>query len=540
MFLLKTGLPSCMIPLVGTNTTQKHKKDTAVKKINWLLWLLILTTLTGCLVTSPAPAPLLPWEAPHGSITPYRYTSRNAPLEPKAYTIMVYLNGSDLETDHRAATMDLAEMVQSGFDEEHVNLIVFTGGTRRWHLPFIPNNRNAIFQLEQNTMTRIANADNLPMGDPAVLAGFVNFCKTYYPAEHYGLILWNHGGGAISGFGHDEVYQGDPSRTAMSLRDIDRALEASVPPQGLEFLGFDTCLMATLEMADIGAKYARYLIASQDLEPADGWDYAFLGHIQPGDTGADIGVNIIRYYEAFYQDSDVGDILTLSLVDLSKIEAVYTAFEHLAHGTNYALASGGFPRIAKARANARVFGGEMGTSTDMVDLAQLARNLGPVSPREARLFEAALSHAVLYQYHNYPGELGGLSIYFPFANKQDLPQSMAVYKELNQLPYYTRLLTRFAHKLLASPEDAPTDPPTALLILNGHPVSACEVARNPYRTRYAIPIRQNGKDASLLVFFEEGEDAGKIIGAVPAGEDVFNRMNRKVLPVSPDDTITLP
>ncbi|MBQ6269279.1 MAG: TraB/GumN family protein, partial [Bacteroidetes bacterium] len=33
---------------------------------------------------------------------------------------------------------------------------------------------------------------------------FLNYAKKNYEAKRYGLILWDHGGGAVSGFGYDE------------------------------------------------------------------------------------------------------------------------------------------------------------------------------------------------------------------------------------------------------------------------------------------------------------------------------------------------
>jgi len=41
--------------------------------------------------------------------------SSPAPLS-KPYTIMIYMNGSDLETDFAAGTTDLIEMLESGLD----------------------------------------------------------------------------------------------------------------------------------------------------------------------------------------------------------------------------------------------------------------------------------------------------------------------------------------------------------------------------------------------------------------------------------------
>ena len=48
-------------------------------------------------------------------------------------TVMVYLVGSDLETNNGAASADLLEMVNSGYDFEHKNLLVMTGGAKAWN-----------------------------------------------------------------------------------------------------------------------------------------------------------------------------------------------------------------------------------------------------------------------------------------------------------------------------------------------------------------------------------------------------------------------
>ena len=45
---------------------------------------------------------------------------------------MVYMIGSDLETNSGMATSDLNEMVYGGLDNPKLNVIVETGGCRKW------------------------------------------------------------------------------------------------------------------------------------------------------------------------------------------------------------------------------------------------------------------------------------------------------------------------------------------------------------------------------------------------------------------------
>lgn len=110
------------------------------------------------------------------------------------------------------------------------------------------------------------------MGNPATLSQFLRIGQSAFPADNYGLIFWNHGSGSVGGFGYDECY---PDDRFLSLREIGEALESSRLSDNKKyaFIGFDACLMATLETASVLSPYADYMIASQELEPGGGWDY---------------------------------------------------------------------------------------------------------------------------------------------------------------------------------------------------------------------------------------------------------------------------
>jgi hypothetical protein len=63
-----------------------------------------------------------------------------------------------------------------------------------------------------------------------------------FPADKYGLILWNHGGGSIAGYGYN----------SLTLLELNMALEKTQAANTkLEFIGFDACLMANVETAAI-------------------------------------------------------------------------------------------------------------------------------------------------------------------------------------------------------------------------------------------------------------------------------------------------
>ena len=57
----------------------------------------------------------------------------------------------------------------------------------------------------------------------------------------------------------------------MSLSGLDFALESAGVK--FDFIGFDACLMATVETALTMSEYADYLIASEETGPGVGWYY---------------------------------------------------------------------------------------------------------------------------------------------------------------------------------------------------------------------------------------------------------------------------
>lgn len=526
------------------------------------------------------------------------YISSQNPAAMKKRTVLIYMNGSDLETEYAAATTDLLEILGSGFDEQNLNVIIFAGGAKRWHTPQIANGVNSIFKIENKKLVKLAQIGRDSMGYPETLAGFINFGYNLYPAEKYGLILWNHGGGAVVGYGSDERYLRNPNKSVMKLSEIEAALNGNdlfKNNKKLEFIGFDTCLMATLEMALVAEKYADFLIASEELEPDPGWDYTFFKDIKPEDTGEQIGRSIIDYFGRFYGNPDnpgYDDITTLSLTDLSKIKKAADSFEKLALSAGGLLESGNYRLISRARSKTRMFGsrGEHAGETDMIDVRDLAVSLRGLLPNEAADTERTLREAVIYRYEKNIGELGGLSIYFPFENKNDLSYNLDVYKSIDKLPEYANFLENFCFILDSKPRvnyksafddiysikldeeqiahlnkarqttwkksdldgqyieiessgkvDIHENGEVSINIndecinLNGRLACLYPLDNN----RFAIPVKLNGDDADLLVVYSKEYPDGKVIGAVPTGDDIYNILDKKIVPIKRGDTISI-
>jgi len=127
-------------------------------------------------------------------------------------------------------------------------------------------------------------------------------------------IYWNHGGAVDRGVCWDDTNSGN-WLTEVEQAEV-MAYGNTVLGQKFEVVGFDACLMATGEIAYQYRNYANYLVASEQTEPGDGWDYHFLSVLKatPSITGAAASKAVFDYYKTWY--SGQSDI-TFSTADLS-------------------------------------------------------------------------------------------------------------------------------------------------------------------------------------------------------------------------------
>jgi PKD repeat protein len=111
------------------------------------------------------------------------------------------------------------------------------------------------------------------MSSEETLEQFLMWTKDNYPAQHYGLTMWDHGSGIFKGdetTGITKNFVG-----GMKLWEMDTAVKAfkNTTGQNIDVIGFDVCLLGQFETAHQFRNTADYIIASELTEPGDGWDY---------------------------------------------------------------------------------------------------------------------------------------------------------------------------------------------------------------------------------------------------------------------------
>ncbi|MBR4342641.1 MAG: hypothetical protein IKP88_08045 [Lachnospiraceae bacterium] len=313
-------------------------------------------------------------------------------------TIMVYIIGSNLESDSACATMDIQEMCNAKIGN-NINVIVEAGGAKKWQNSVMSSGKVGRYRVVDEGIQILEEAKRKSMVEPSEVIDFINFSIKNFPADRYGFIFWNHGGGTLAGFGMDDNYSGD-----LSIDEISSALGKS----GIhfDFVGFDACLMGTIETAFSLKNCADYLIAAEEEEPGYGWYYTnWLKALEknPSLDMEQLGSIIIDDFVASNGSSDV----TLSLIDLKKIPEVYEKLAELCAKGNAELYAGGYKTLSAARKKTKTFGEG---NYDQIDIIDFCNNCGLEGADE---LIAAVNQAVKYHKTNIKGA-NGLAMYFPF------------------------------------------------------------------------------------------------------------------------------
>lgn len=271
-----------------------------------------------------------------------------------------------------------------------------------------------LLHIRDGEVEVLASPGELNMGDAATLAGFLGDGLARYRNDHHALVVWDHGG-AWSGAAWD-----DEADDHLELAEIAAGVQDGLARAGvgtLDLMGFDACLMATYETATALQPYARYLLASEELEPGHGWDWAAASTPPGGSTTVELATSIVDGYKAQSEASGQDDAITLSLLDLSGLAEVDAAVGELASRLD-ASAAGLVGRVGAGRAQALGFGRDPDPSVDaqMVDLGDLGDELAlvPELGEQASQLRSAVSAMTVYATSSSSmSQATGLSAYFP-------------------------------------------------------------------------------------------------------------------------------
>lgn len=353
-------------------------------------------------------------------------------------TIMVYMCGTDLESKYGMASSDMQEMASADFGD-NVNIIVLTGGCKQWKTSGISNKQNQIYRIRKGGLELLENNyGSKAMTDPDNLASFIQYCNSNYPANRNELILWDHGGGSVSGYGYDEKNKSG----SMELEEISQALKKG----GIkfDFIGFDACLMATAETAFMLDDYADYMIASEETEPGVGWYYTdWLSKLGKNTSMSTVetGKNIVDDFITTCAKKCRGQQTTLSVIDLAEFSnTVPSKLKSWAESVSSLISSNQYQTVSDARCGAREFA--QSSKIDQIDLVNFAEN---TNTQQGFELSSALKGAVKYnRTSSNMTNANGVSIYFPYKRTSYVDPACNTYDKIGMDSSYSKCIRSFA------------------------------------------------------------------------------------------------
>jgi len=177
-----------------------------------------------------------------------------------------------------------------------------------------------LIQIKDGQEIVLDSGKEYDMGDWRFFADTAIQVKNAYPAKHFMAIVWNHGGGWKKSIEQQKgVSYDDDSRNHITTPQLGMAMEKI---GHIDILGLDACLMQMIEVSYEVADFADYVIASEDSEPGDGWDYA---RVIDGALNNDLIRSIIDGYVDYFQ----GKFVTLSAIKTSALKPLVEKIKEL-------------------------------------------------------------------------------------------------------------------------------------------------------------------------------------------------------------------
>jgi len=265
----------------------------------------------------------------------------------RLWTIFVYMCAdNNLES---AAINDIYEMEASTLDTEQVEVIILLdrspaynnsnsnwSGTKMFRLKSGRGEADTAIISEEIACRELGltlqNEAELDMADADTLSNGLSFCIKHFPASHYGLIMWGHGSGwKSSPVGEADLYKGfaydESSSDYLTLKQFASALKSGLDSLKLDFIAFDTCYGAELEVLYEIKNYALLALGSEGLISSKGWNYQLLFsdfNASPLKSLQDFSDLALLQFKKEYS---ITSRSSFAVCDLSKCSDYFTAFD---------------------------------------------------------------------------------------------------------------------------------------------------------------------------------------------------------------------
>ncbi len=332
------------------------------------------------------------------------------------WTVMIFLNSANNLIPDAFLNMNQMEHLGQGSNvrfvvqwkqirQVGVNESPTFEGTRRYLVTHDSSNENDFSGVVRSQLVQDMG-DGVDMGNASTLSDFINYSKSHYPADHYALVIWNHGNGwqrgtkppAYRGISYDDEFN-----SGIQTWQLSQALGST----HLDILSYDACLMQMIEVAAEVRDHCDFIACSEENTPAAGYPYnlTFANFFSnPTDTPKNLSKGFVDGSLAYYASPHPSEAITQSVIDTTKIASLETAVDALGaalKNNKVALTS----LVQQIRANAHNFGDDAFHTRFYYDLYDVATrlkagtNIAEVTDA-ATAVQTAVTNAVVWEGHN--------------------------------------------------------------------------------------------------------------------------------------------
>ncbi len=305
-------------------------------------------------------------------------------VKPKCATLLFYMVGENDLSDYME--VNIANMITGYKQTDSVaNILVYKD----------VDDTPKLYLLNKDdygtvTLKTVKTYQNQASVDPEVMAEVLNDVFTNYPALKKGVVFSSHADGSLlqtstigkRSFGMEKI---NGTYYGMNITDINEALSKCAY---LDMVMFDACLMANIETAYEIKDRAKYLLATPNSVPGNGFPYQYVISDLLKMDKASLEHAAEQYYNYYRMNSvEWDDFVAVSLTDLTKISSVAEAMDSLC-------------RIPCVRNKIEMLEAEdiqkYELTKDLYDCGQWIDSIGCGS-KQATVVKAALDAAVVYK-----------------------------------------------------------------------------------------------------------------------------------------------
>lgn len=247
-------------------------------------------------------------------------------VKPKCATLLFYMVGENDLSDYME--VNIANMITGYKQTDSVaNILVYKD----------VDDTPKLYLLDKDsygtvTLKTVKTYQNQASVDPEVMSEVLNDVFTNYPALKKGVVFSSHADGSLlqtstigkRSFGMEKI---NGTYYGMNITDINEALSKCAY---LDMVMFDACLMANVETAYEIKDRAKYLLATPNSVPGNGFPYQYVISDLLKMDKASLEHAAEQYYNYYHLNSETwDDFVAVSLTDLTKISSVAEAVDSL-------------------------------------------------------------------------------------------------------------------------------------------------------------------------------------------------------------------